>query len=110
MLKKSLRIGWKIISRTVIGIFLFVGMYFIVAGICYCIPVNADYIEPADGITIAVISNGIHTDILVPAKNEICDWRLKFIFLDSKHSDTTFKYISFGWGSEEFFIKTRRWS
>jgi len=110
MLKKGLLLGWKIISRTVLGILLFIGSYFLLAGICFCIPVNSDFVAPEKGVTIAVVSNGIHADICVPDKNEICDWTKMFSYNQVKYADSTFHYISFGWGDKGFYIGTPHWS
>jgi uncharacterized protein (TIGR02117 family) len=110
MVKKSFLITWKIISRTILGIFLFIGSYFLLAGICFCIPVNSDFVAPEKGVTIAIVSNGIHADICVPDKNEIYDWTKTFSYSDVKFADSTFHYISFGWGDKGFYIGTPKWS
>jgi uncharacterized protein (TIGR02117 family) len=110
MLKKSLRLGWKISSRIILGILVFIGSYFLLAGICFCIPVNADFVAPVNGITIAVVSNGIHADICVPDKNEIYDWTKIIPYSHVKIADSSFHYISFGWGDKGFYIGTPKWS
>jgi len=102
----TLKITWKMI----LGFFLIVAVYFIVAGICSCIPVNTDYKEPASGVTIAVLSNGVHTDIAVPVKNETADWTTLLPYADVQHADSTFRYISFGWGDKGFYIGTPTWA
>jgi uncharacterized protein (TIGR02117 family) len=109
-MKKYFLLSWKIISRTILGILLFISTYFIAAGVCSYIPVNTDYVPVVDGIKIAVISNGIHADIAVPAKNEIWDWTKIFSYNNVKYADSTFHYLSFGWGDKGFFIQTPTWA
>ncbi|MDQ3142819.1 MAG: TIGR02117 family protein [Bacteroidota bacterium] len=109
-MKKQLVRGGKISYRIFEGIVLFVASYFCISAICSFIPVNTDYIKPADGITIAVISNGVHTDIVVPVKNELCDWTKTFSYTTVKKADSTYRYLSFGWGDKGFFINTPTWA
>src|SRR4051812_34189517 len=108
-MNKHVRFCWKIISRTFLGIIIFIGTYFIFMGITVCIAVNNDYKVPAEGIKMAVVSNGIHCDILVPVKSEMCDWRKSFSYSNVKYADSTYQYISFGWGDKGFYIGTPRW-
>ncbi len=109
MSKILLRSG-KILFRTFIGILLFLSLYFIVAGICCCIPANRGFSSPDDGILIAVTSNGVHTDILVPAQNELYNWKELLPYSDTKSADSTYGYVSFGWGDKGFYIETPTWA
>ncbi|MCC5916561.1 MAG: DUF2459 domain-containing protein [Cryomorphaceae bacterium] len=49
-------------------------------------------------------TNGVHLDIVFPKKN--IDSRL----LDGIHHEQDEKYLSFGWGDENFYLNTPRWS
>ena len=42
------------------------------------IPRNADWQEPAEGITILIGDNGVHTEIVMPLETEVIDWRDHF--------------------------------
>ena len=106
---KQIRYTFKLTGKIFLGFFLFVGAYFIVAGICSCIPVNTGSENDNGEITIAVISNGVHTDIAVPVKNEISDWSAFVPVSDTKLADSTFQYVSFGWGDKGFYIETPTW-
>ena len=37
-------------------------------------PVNRGWTEPEEGVTIYLANNGIHSDIVMPAKAEGLDW------------------------------------
>lgn len=107
---KHVRKTIKYLLRIVAGIFIFIGLYFIVAGIACCISVNDDFRQDGNGVTIAVISNGVHTDIAVPAKNDIEDWTKLFPYSDVRNADSSYTYASFGWGDKGFYIETPTWA
>lgn len=107
---KHVRKTIKYLLRIVAGIFIFIGLYFIVAGIACCISVNDDFRQDGNGVTIAVISNGVHTDIAVPAKNDIEDWTKLFPYSDVRNADSSYRYASFGWGDKGFYIETPTWA
>jgi uncharacterized protein (TIGR02117 family) len=61
-------------------------------------------------IDIYIISNGFHSDIVVPVKSDVFNWSdiIKFEHITSQ--DTSYKYIAFGWGDKKFYINTPLWS
>lgn len=107
---RYLSTGFRYLLRFVAGFFFITGLYLFVAGICSCIPVNSDFTEEKNGIEIAVISNGVHTDIAVPVKNETADWSQLLPCSDVKEADSSYRYISFGWGDKGFYIETPTWA
>ncbi len=109
-MKRILLRSGKFLFRMFIGILFFLSAYFLVAGICASIPVNRGFTSPPDGILIAVTSNGVHTDILVPAENELYSWRTLLPYSDTRSADSTYGYVSFGWGDKGFYIETPTWA
>lgn len=90
------------------------GLYLAIAYVVFIliglIPVNNDFQPTSDGVPVLVISNLVHTDLILPVSNDIIDWRELFpadYFPTNIHS---FSHISFGWGDEGFFIQTPEWS
>lgn len=67
--------------------------------------------EQADGeIDVYILSNGVHTDIVVPVKTEVINWHS---FLDPtlpKNNCTDARYIAFGWGDRGFYLETPTWA
>ncbi len=61
-------------------------------------------------ITVYMKSDGIHTDFVLPVKNELKNWENTFHFENAKNVDSTSKYISIGWGDQGFFLNTPQWS
>ena len=94
-----------------IGIITGLFALYVIAGLSlYRIPVNknANYTAPND-VTIYLLSNGVHTDVVVPVKNEIMDWNqfIKPEHTDSK--DSTYKFVGIGWGDKGFYLQTPEW-
>lgn len=100
------------------GIFYFTGLLLafilLYAGFTYLlffIPVHSNAAsEGKKEVSIYVMTNGVHTDIVVPVKNDIMDWSKMTRFENTKSKDTTFKYAAFGWGDKGFYLQTPEWS
>lgn len=60
-------------------------------------------------IELFLISNGKHTDIALPVKNQLKDWSTTFPYSQLRSSDTLFTHIAFGWGDKGFFIDMPTW-
>ena len=74
------------------------------------IPVNNDFSPAEDGITIFLVSNPVHVDLLLPVRTKTIDWRTQFpeeCFPDLPCSTT---HVAIGWGNKQFFIETPTWS
>ena len=65
-------------------------------------------VEPK--IEIFILSNGVHTGIVVPVKNETYDWSKQIKFEHTKAKDSTAKYLAMGWGNRGFYLETPTWS
>ena len=55
------------------------------------------------------MSNGVHTDVVVPVRNEIMDWSQLLKFEDTDTKDPTYKYAGIGWGDKGFYLQTPEW-
>ncbi|WP_254323376.1 DUF2459 domain-containing protein [Neisseria subflava] len=51
---------------------IFALLYFLSAWIMASLPLNED--QPKGEITLFLVSNGVHTDVVMPLKNDIFDW------------------------------------
>jgi uncharacterized protein (TIGR02117 family) len=60
-------------------------------------------------VEIFILSNGVHTDIVVPVKNDTFDWSKKIKFEHTKAKDSTAKYLAMGWGDRGFYLETPTW-
>lgn len=104
--KKSL----KIIGWILLGIISFFVLYVISALSISKISVNSDVSQKDKPIEIFILSNGVHTDIVVPIKNEFKDWSNEIRFQQTKSKDSLVNYLAFGWGDKGFYLNTPEWS
>jgi len=85
-------------------------LFFISAWIGAAIPRNSNWVEPEDGITILVGSNGIHTEIIMPVATEAVDWRDHFPLSDIANPTRDYTHVGVSWGERSFFLETPSWS
>ena len=90
---------------------IFVLLYISFTYLLFFIPVNSDAaLNGPKELSIYVTTNGVHTDIVVPVKNDTMDWSKVTKFENTDSKDTTFKYAAFGWGDKGFYLQTPEWS
>ncbi len=98
----------KIVGWSLAAIPLLMLVYFLSALLLSHVTVNNGFKQTPDGVTIYVKSNGVHTDIIVPAKNELIDWATKIKPDDFKQGKLN--YLAFGWGDKGFYLNTPTWA
>jgi len=108
-MKKRLRQVLRFTFRFVLAIIAFLVVYMLAVLIISRIPVNSDPVE-SDEVTIFINSNGVHTDIVVPVKNDVKDWSKEILYVHTKSKDSIMKYVAFGWGDKGFYLDTPEWS
>lgn len=106
LVKKS----FKIIGWTLLGILSFLILYVGSALLISKISVNSDVSQKDKEIEIFILSNGVHTDIVVPVKNELKDWTTEVGFQQTTSKDSLVNYLAFGWGDKGFYLNTPDWS
>lgn len=88
----------------------FILCYLLLAVTGSYIPVNTSFKPVENGIAIYVLSNGVHTDIVVPAYTEEFDWTKKISPEDFNMTANALSYIGFGWGDKGFYLETPTWA
>ncbi len=61
-------------------------------------------------LTVYLMTNGVHTDIVVPAKNHIMDWTKEIKYSDTRSRDSTQQFLAMGWGDKGFYLETPTWA
>lgn len=102
--------AFKILGKTLLGIIGFVIVYLLLAFGLSRITLNSEDEDKNEDVTIYIKTNGVHTDIVVPIKNEYKDWSEKVQFAHIKSQDSTMQYIGFGWGDKGFYLNTPEWA
>lgn len=109
----------KLLTIKALGVILWVAksilvltlFYFLSAIVLSSIPVNSGYAQSTDqdSVEIFVTSNGVHTDFVLPVTTTTIDWRRKFPIYHFKNVDSSYQFISFGWGDRKFYMQTPQW-
>ena len=104
MVKKSL----KFIGKTLL-IFVALILLYLVAAFCLSRISYDEETNQKNEISIYIKTNGVHTDIVVPAKNDQMDWSQEIKFSNTKSKKSTYKYLALGWGDKGFYLETPTW-
>jgi uncharacterized protein (TIGR02117 family) len=73
------------------------------------IPVNGDYTEPAEGIDVFLISNGVHVDFVLPAETGAMQWTGELPPPESAGPIGRRSHVVLGWGNRRFYLETPTW-
>lgn len=80
-------------------------IYFLAMYIGSIIILNKNFVESEEGVQVYLISNGVHLDICLPLDS---GWN---IFIPpSDFQSGNYRYISLGWGEENFYLRTPTWN
>jgi uncharacterized protein (TIGR02117 family) len=108
MLIKKLYKGLYFCLMTLLSVII---LYAAITWLLFYFPVNQDAESKGNqDLSIYILSNGVHTDIVVPVKTGIMDWSKVTKFENTDAKDSTFKYAAFGWGDKGFYLETPQWS
>ncbi|WP_310400581.1 TIGR02117 family protein [Chryseobacterium vietnamense] len=95
----------------VVGIILGIVIIYVILGLLIpYIPVSAKDDGQKKEIPIYIYTNGVHTDIVMPVKNDLQDWSRKIPFANTKSQKTDYQYIGIGWGDKGFYLDTPTWA
>lgn len=61
-------------------------------------------------VEIHILTNGVHTDIVVPVENDQINWSKEILYSNTLANDTTQKYLAMGWGDKGFYLETPTWA
>ena len=83
---------------TVLVFFIFsVCLYFVVAFVLSSVPVNADFKAcEKDSVEIHILTNGVHTDLVLPYRNQYMDWSEWVNPSQTKSGDSSAVNVAFG--------------
>ena len=96
MLKRKL----KFTSFTILGFIAFIALSLLAAVLFSRWQVKKELAlqyKDEKPFEIYILTNGVHTDIVVPVKNDFCDWSKVIPFSNTIAKDTNAKWLAFGW-------------
>jgi uncharacterized protein (TIGR02117 family) len=105
VLKKSLKLAGKVL----LSIMLFLFVYGLTAYACSCITIEREKDEKEE-VAVYIKTNGVHTDIVVPVRNEQMDWSKEVRYGFTSVTDTGYQYLALGWGDKGFYLQTPEWA
>lgn len=103
--------AFRILKKTTLAIVVFLIVYVVAAFSLSKITVNSEEaLSQSKEVEIFIKTNGVHTDIVVPIKNEIKDWTSLIDVQKTKAKDTAATHLAIGWGDKGFYLHTPEWS
>ena len=95
----------------VLGTFVGLILIYIICGLLLpFIKISPQKVDEPKTITAYILTNGVHTDLVVPIKSEEIDWSQEIPFENTKSKRTDYNYLSVGWGDKGFYLETPTWA
>lgn len=108
----KIKIVLHIIARVLAGFVSFVLLYLLIAFALPLIGVLKENEKTSAGLPIAIflVMDGVHTDVVLPFRNQLVDWRNMIKFQNGIRQNTLPQFVAFGWGDKNFYINTPTWA
>lgn len=104
-----LRLLGKVTGAAAVALIVVLLLYGVAGWIGSSLPRNAGRVPPADGVTILVESNAIHTALVLPVVTAEKDWRSDFPLAHVDNPQSPYTHVSVSWGEHDVFLKTPTW-
>lgn len=98
-------LGWFVAAAIVIA-----ATYVTAAIALGALPVNASFVESADGIPIYLRTNGVHAELILPTRAAEVDWSVDHPPAHMRSLAEPLDWVAFGWGDRGFFAHTPTWA
>lgn len=105
-MKKTL----KFILKTILCIVSFVVLYIILGISLPIVGISAKETREPKSVSIFLLTNGVHTDLVLPIRSEYIRWDEKVPFNNTLSQSSDYKWIAFGWGDKGFYLNTPTWA
>lgn len=99
-----------LILKTIWAIIALVAVYIVLAFAIPYISIPAEKVSEPKVVEAYILTNGVHTDIVVPIQSQQYDWSKEILFENTTSKSTDFKYLSIGWGDKGFYLDTPEWA
>lgn len=99
-----------ILLKTIGAIIGLVAIYAVFALLIPYIEIPKKTVTEPKNIDIYLLTNGVHSDLVVPVKSAEFDWSKEIPFENTLSKRTDFKYLSIGWGDKGFYLDTPTWA
>ncbi|MGN5956431.1 TIGR02117 family protein [Sphingobacterium lactis] len=93
-----------------LGLIIFALLYLAADALLSRISLNkVDQSSGQKTIEAYILSNGVHTDIVLPIRTADLDWTSVFPIENTKGKAQDHQFISIGWGDKGFYLNTPEW-
>lgn len=99
----------RILRWTAAAVLVPCSLYLAAALVLGFVSANSAFTETRGGVPIAVCSNGVHTDFVLPVKTEEVDWSAVFSPAHYPIDVSGFDHVGIGWGDLDFYRSTPYW-
>ena len=99
----------KYLGQFALLLITLIGIYFLSAFCLSRITVNAKPSNTKE-VTIYIMTNGVHTDIVMPAVNNEINWTKEIPYTNTLEADSSYQYLAIGWGDKKFYLETPKFS
>lgn len=106
---KKVRLCLKGLLYSVLFLLAFLLLYGLSSVLLSRILVN-EKVVPEKAVTLYLLSNGMHTDILMPLTNEVFDWQKVVSSQQVQDTEAPYHYVAMGWGCRKFYLETPTWA
>lgn len=109
-MRHALRTTGKIAAYTGLGLLGAVALYAVAAVALSAVPVGRRGRPAPDAVEAYILSNGVHTDIVMPVRTPQMDWTTLVRYADTPAADSTMQFVGIGWGDKGFYLDTPTWA
>ncbi len=95
----------KYAGRFSLVLIVLIALYFLLAFCLSRITINANPVNKPE-VAIYIMTNGVHTDIVMPAVSQDIDWTKEISYKNTLEADSTYQYLAMGWGDKKFYLET----
>lgn len=104
-----MRLLFKWLLRAILSIILFVALVWVAQWVISKFSTDYELPDEQSTIQLYLLSNGVHTDIVLPIKNEWIHWDTVFPISNTLDKDSTLSWMAIGWGDKGFYLETPEW-
>lgn len=84
--------------------------YLLAALVGSLIPLNTDWREPDEGVTVYLADNGVHVDLVLPVRAAGLDWAPFVPTSDLADAAPDLRWVAFGAGERRVYLDTPTWA
>ena len=101
--------GRRVARRFALALAAVPALYLLAALIGALVTVNRGWSEPDQGVTIYLANNGVHADLILPARAQGLDWQPLLPKRHFARPDPGAAWVAFGAGERRVYLDTPRW-